>query len=629
MKILSATFSLVLSFCPLRVAESHGAEANSPPKISLISPINGTTYRSQGSITILALANDSDGGVRTVEFFANEEKIGEVSRSLISSLPFNIVTFIWRTPPAGTHTLVAQATDNDQASAKSNPVTITVSGEITSSASIVITSPKNGESFTPSSRITIQATAVDPRSYINRVEFFANEDRIGVSEIVFIRAPDPGEPIFHSLEWTEARPGGFKLTARGKDLQGMVVASERVEITVNESPIKPFVERRLPSAYAAGVPFTVELSARPPEGTSVYAVEDRIPEGWESVSEISDDGVYDSNNRKVKFGPYFDGRPRDIRYVATPPSRLRGERTFSGSASADGVSSPIGGASRIDSSLIHPADYTSADFVITLDEVTAYGLAWKHGNRWPIEPNPIPMDYVTKAGALWRGGERYYFDSTAGPAPKWWLNAIPRTIGPLWIRRTVSQSTARREFNSTLAARDSFGVTIRINPVLGVSAQAVEDQIPNELEVFSISHDGVYDESMRRVRWGPFLDDQPRSLSYTVSYFSTDRPPLRFIGQGSFDGNSVPISGTDDARFRESQTGLVLGTIQASREGNIEITGRVPSGQTAVIEATENFLTWIQLRRLTSSETTFQFQDKKNGNMHERFYRLRRVEADE
>lgn len=629
MKITSTISLVVLLFCPLLAVEPRGAEANSPPKISIFSPLNGTTYRSQGNITILALASDSDGDIRKVEFFANEEKIGEISRSFLGFLPLNVATFVWETPPAGNHTLVARATDNDEASTQSKPVPITVSGAVTSSASIVITSPENGESFLPANPITIEATAVDPRSYISRVEFFSNEDSIGVSELFFFRAPDPGERIFHTFEWTEARPGNFKLTVRGKDVQGRVINSKPVEITVKEGSVNPFVERRLPPAYAAGASFTVELSAKPPEGTSVYAVEDRIPEGWDSVSKITDGGVFDSVNRKVKFGPYFDEKPRVLQYIVTPPSRLRGTKVFSGGASADGVSSLIDGTSRIDSSLLHPADNSSADFAMNLDEVTAYGLAWKRGNRWPIGPNPIPIDYVTKAGKLWRGGEKYFFDSTAGPAPNWWLNAIPQTIGPLIIGRTLNESTAQREISGTLAEGQSFGVTIQIKPAHGVSAQAVEDQIPNGLQVASISHDGVYDEAMRRVRWGPFLDDQPRSLNYTVSNSSLDLAPLRFMGVSSFDGHAAPVLGMDEPRSAEPDTGLILGSIHTSPDGTIEISGRAPSGQTVVIEATENFLTWTELGRLTSSETTFQFRDEVNRKMHERFYRLRRVEVDE
>lgn len=631
-----AIFVAVFVFGP--VSEMLGASANTPPTISILSPINGATYRSTGEITILALADDIDGRVRSIEFFANETSLGEIRRETLSSLLFDLVRFSWKSPPPGTHTLIAQATDDTGASTKSKPVKITVTGGTNLSASIVITSPAGGQTFSPARPIPIAAIARDPKSYINRVEFFANEDRIGVSEILFIRAPDPGEVIFHSFEWTGARSGNYKLTVRGKDLQGADVTSAPVEITIREIEAKPFVESRLPSGYSPGVEFTVELTATPPEATSVYAVEERIPEGWTSVREISADGVFDSLNRAVKFGPYFDGKPRLLRYRVTPPAGSRGEKTFSGRASADGVGSSIVGASQIGSALFHPADSGPADFVMTLNEITAYGLAWKMGTRWPIDPNPIPMDYVTKAGALWRGGEKYYFDSTAGPAPKWWINAIPRNTEPLGklnvsitepLQTDRNRSFIRRDLNTFESAENTIQVGVRVDPSDQTLAQAVEERIPEGVAVSLISHDGVFDQASRHLRWGPFLDNQTRILTYQAAIPSESRPSLSFDGAGSFDGISIPITGLNDRDPENTWIGLNLESVRITNAGSVEITGRGEIGQTYVLEATETFLAWIELTRLTSSETTIQFRDENNGMMRQRFYRIRRVPADE
>jgi hypothetical protein len=85
--------------------------------------------------------------------------------------------------------------------------------------------------FEPGSDITLTAVAVDPKGYISRVEFYANEQLIGVSEIVFIRAPDPGTPITHTYLWPQVSAGEYVITARGLDAQGQVVSS-RIKILV-------------------------------------------------------------------------------------------------------------------------------------------------------------------------------------------------------------------------------------------------------------------------------------------------------------------------------------------------------------------------------------------------------------
>jgi choice-of-anchor C domain-containing protein len=63
----------------------------------------------------------------------------------------------------------------------------------------------------------------------------------------------------------------------------------------------------------------------------------------------------------------------------------------------------------------HPAD-TNCDWRITINEVTAYGAAWKLGNGWPTDPNPIDINYVTRAGYLWKQGECYRHDGSAEPS---------------------------------------------------------------------------------------------------------------------------------------------------------------------------------------------------------------------
>lgn len=86
------------------------------PFISIISPVNQSSFTLPASITITAQASDPDGTVSLVEFFSDDTKIGESS-----TLPYSIV---WFNKRIGTYTITAIATDNSNLKTKSPPVTI-------------------------------------------------------------------------------------------------------------------------------------------------------------------------------------------------------------------------------------------------------------------------------------------------------------------------------------------------------------------------------------------------------------------------------------------------------------------------------------------------------------------------
>ncbi|MGH2840428.1 MAG: Ig-like domain-containing protein [Solirubrobacteraceae bacterium] len=96
---------------------------NVPPVVSITSPPNGAVFPFLTmTITINAIASDSDGTVSKVEFFRGDgaTKLGEDLTA-----PYS---FAWMLPPSGNHVLRARATDNSGATKLSAPVTIRVKG---------------------------------------------------------------------------------------------------------------------------------------------------------------------------------------------------------------------------------------------------------------------------------------------------------------------------------------------------------------------------------------------------------------------------------------------------------------------------------------------------------------------
>ena len=102
----------------LQSAALTAAGADSPPSVSLTSPAFNSSFSAGANITLTASANDPDGNVNRVEFFANDTKLGTDSSS-----PFSA---IWNSAPAGHHVLTAVAYDDAGNVAGSLPVEIFV-----------------------------------------------------------------------------------------------------------------------------------------------------------------------------------------------------------------------------------------------------------------------------------------------------------------------------------------------------------------------------------------------------------------------------------------------------------------------------------------------------------------------
>ena len=93
--------------------------AINPPTVSISNPAEGANFPSGSNITITADAAD-DGTVTKVEFFEGANKLGE---DATGPSPYS---FTWMNVSPGSYTLSAKATDNDGATATSDPVHITV-----------------------------------------------------------------------------------------------------------------------------------------------------------------------------------------------------------------------------------------------------------------------------------------------------------------------------------------------------------------------------------------------------------------------------------------------------------------------------------------------------------------------
>lgn len=100
---------------------------------------------------------------------------------------------------------------------------------------------------------------------------------------------------------------------------------------------------------------------------------------------------------------------------------------------------------------------------------------------------------------------------------------------------------------STFCPGVPLDVQIHLSPKPGATAYTIADKPPTGWEVTFISHDGTFDETTGKVKWGPlFLDDPgfPRSVSYTViPTMAPGSAAACFEGAVAVDGYTSAICG--------------------------------------------------------------------------------------
>ncbi len=245
----------------------------------------------------------------------------------------------------------------------------------------------------------------------------------------------------------------------------------------------------------------------------------------------------------------------------------------------------------------HPADIAPADDRISLAEVTDYILAWKTGGTWPVGPalNSTNIeDYITRAGALWKGGEVYVFNNNPPTnAPMWWVNApVSKTnakrpklasIDPaLQVARTLPFSYQPNQL---------VPVSISVTPDSQTKAYAVVETPPVGWTIRNISHDGRWDSTNHKIKWGPFFDQTVRRFTYEAVPSPTSDGVGEFAGRGSFDGYGVAADGPLRV-WPPGQNPSALLAIHQTTPTGVSIDLRGEAGRNYQLESSEDLGTW-------------------------------------
>jgi hypothetical protein len=217
----------------------------------------GVDYERLGNLIVIPAGQNA---VRK-KVDAIDDRLPEANETVVVKLGYGPVT----TEPG---ILPRYLIDPEQSSAE---LAILDNDRTNGPARIEITKPQSGQVFLLGAPVEIDAVAIDPNGYISRLEFYAGDRLIGVSEIVFIRAPDPGTPIHHSFVWKEAPAGEHVLTARAIASTGERITSNPVRIIVgsNSVPRVSFTAPRDGAVFEPGQPIFIGANGADADGRIV------------------------------------------------------------------------------------------------------------------------------------------------------------------------------------------------------------------------------------------------------------------------------------------------------------------------------------------------------------------------
>jgi hypothetical protein len=121
------------------------------------------------------------------------------------------------------------------------------------------------------------------------------------------------------------------------------------------------------------------------------------------------------------------------------------------------------------------------------------------------------------------------------------------SVGVACLMTAMCLSVEGQAATASRSIQDQAGIVtvqIDVQPDAGTEAYCLEDQLPSNVAGRSISDGGSFDSHNGKVKWGPFLDAQPRTVSYQLVASESTTGDL--VGGVSFDGTTL-VSVAGDA----------------------------------------------------------------------------------
>lgn len=257
------------------------------PRLIITSPRDGQVFTAPAAFQVEATGLGVLGGITDAELWLDGEQVAESHiRFIREPGPDEPVSHVFdlKGIGVGSHTLSARSSVDTNI--VSSPVTIVVSQGPTDppetpKESLRILTPAADTLFSPEDTISVEAVAVGRYGGITRLELLVDGSRAGVSEIVFIRAPEANEPVYHHFELEVTPPvGPHRLSVRDIDNPELESESVPISVVVTSQPA-PAPLLRLTS-LSDGVLMLVLAAEEQSTDVDIQVSSDLVH--WESIS---------------------------------------------------------------------------------------------------------------------------------------------------------------------------------------------------------------------------------------------------------------------------------------------------------------------------------------------------------
>ena len=201
-----------------RQGSSNGATiitVNGVANVRVASPNEGSIITPGSNLTLRANALLPSGVITRVEFFANEQLLGE--GALTTSGEY---TFSWRDIARSTYAITAVATDGSGITTTSAPVEIVVS----SPPLVTVVVPAAESHIAEGTNLSIRVKAIQPEGTIVKVDYYVDDLLIGVARDISTE--------YFLLTWRDAKRGTHSLRAVATNDLGITGKSPAVKIVV-------------------------------------------------------------------------------------------------------------------------------------------------------------------------------------------------------------------------------------------------------------------------------------------------------------------------------------------------------------------------------------------------------------
>jgi hypothetical protein len=270
--------------------------------------------------------------------------------------------------------------------------------------------------------------------------------------------------------------------------------------------------------------FTITLTIQPEQNVESYAFIEKIP--WPAKpSYISHEGFWDERHRIIRWGTFLDHDQRTITYTLSSED---GTFSLDGKISLTGKTESIAGLSEFTADCtpkplpkptFNPISGTQVPVTVSIEcSVTDAEIYYSLDSFDPekgqantfLYSHPLALTENTyiKARAYKTGMLPGKIAFARYPKPALPLGNIEQRI----LYHTDCMAT----------------VTLSLTPVTSVESWAFAETLSYGLMPSQISHDGYWDQQFHTIRWGTFLDNSPRQLSYKLE--------SKWMGQFYLDG---------------------------------------------------------------------------------------------